>query len=121
MEEVILLNPTTACYHTRLAEILYTIGDVASLLKSRKHYSISLNQSAPRVNTRALYGLTMTCRALLSLSKKLPPNEEEISREFQIWVEEKLRERQTDREVISAVIEGVRREEKKPTAIGDVD
>ncbi len=120
---MILLNPTTATFHTKLAEILYTIGDMPSLLKSRKHYSISLNLSAPRVNTRALYGLSMTCRALLSLpsKQKLPTNEEEISREFQIWVEEKLGERETDRGVISELVKGMRREEKKTTAIGDVD
>lgn len=107
LEEVILLNPTTAAYHTKLAEVLYTIGDVQNLIKARKHYSISLNLASFKCNTRALYGLAMTCKVLLA-QKRLPPNEDMISKEFLAWVQDKLNERNhQDRELVGQVMSGI--------------
>ena len=71
LEEMILLTPLCVAYHTRLAEIYYTIGGIFNLVKARKHYAISLNHQAPNLNKRALYGLITTCQRLVNeLDKK---------------------------------------------------
>ena len=66
LEELVLLNPMCVAYHTRLAECLYSQGTTQSLLKARKHYSISLNTQSANLNKRALYGLMATCRRMLA-------------------------------------------------------
>ena len=66
LEELVLLNPMCVAYHTRLAECLYSQGTPESMLKARKHYSISLNTQSSNLNKRALYGLMATCRRMLT-------------------------------------------------------
>ena len=35
------------------------------MIKARRHYTISLNQQAPKHNRRALYGLFYTCNSII--------------------------------------------------------
>jgi hypothetical protein len=97
-EELVLLAPLNSLMHTRLAETLYTIGTpcyhlpaclpacllqynvmwrnvtcaggMEALVKARKHYSLSLANQTYKTNTRALYGMVMTCRALVRFPSK---------------------------------------------------
>ncbi len=64
-EEMILLDPKNAHYHTRLADALYSLGGSENILLARKHYTISLTNQAPVYNIRALYSLIACCQALL--------------------------------------------------------
>jgi hypothetical protein len=74
VEEVVLLSPVSAVYHTKLAEMYYSCGGGGAsahtnLLKARKHYAMSLNIQSAKNNTRALYGLLATCSAIKKSSK----------------------------------------------------
>eukprot|EP00608_Synchroma_pusillum_P004771 CAMPEP_0198430896 /NCGR_PEP_ID=MMETSP1452-20131203/16265_1 /TAXON_ID=1181717 /ORGANISM="Synchroma pusillum, Strain CCMP3072" /LENGTH=289 /DNA_ID=CAMNT_0044151347 /DNA_START=1 /DNA_END=870 /DNA_ORIENTATION=+ len=64
-EELVLLQPGNPAYHTRLAEVYYTQGDLAGLVKARKHYAQSLAIQR-QGNLRALLGLVHTCQTLLA-------------------------------------------------------
>jgi tetratricopeptide (TPR) repeat protein len=75
-EELVLIEANNCHYHTRLADIYYTLGNSFGLtsdhlLNSRKHYSISLNVLTPKNNLRALYGLITSCKALDDANNKL--------------------------------------------------
>jgi hypothetical protein len=45
-------------------------GGMEALVKARKHYSLSLANQTYKTNTRALYGMVMTCRALVRFPSK---------------------------------------------------
>lgn len=62
MEELILANPHNHLYHQRFAEILYTIGDLENMEKSRKYFAQSLKLDND--NMRALYGFFMAATFL---------------------------------------------------------
>ena len=66
-EEVVLLEPRNACYHTRLAEVYFTLGDLENVVSSRKHYSLALDLQCAKINPRALYGLILACNRADSL------------------------------------------------------
>lgn len=66
LEELVLLDPHNCHHHNRLADVYYTIGGVESLLRARKHYTMSLNYQSAESNYRALIGLIYTCQALAS-------------------------------------------------------
>lgn len=75
-EELVLIEPNNCHYHTRLADIYFTLGNSLGLtsdelLNSRKHYSISLNISSPKNNLRALYGLITSCKSLDDANNKI--------------------------------------------------
>lgn len=72
LEELILLDPKNAHYHTRLAEVLYTLGGKENVLLARKHYTISLTNQSAKFNVRALYGLLTCCQALLPTPTPIP-------------------------------------------------
>lgn len=67
MEEMILHNSQNHLYHQRNADIRYTQGGAENLELARAHYSyaILLNPN----NVRALYGLYLTARSLMSSQK----------------------------------------------------
>ncbi|XP_022168342.1 ER membrane protein complex subunit 2-like [Rhopalosiphum padi] len=67
MEEMILHNSQNHLYHQRNADIRYTQGGTENLELARAHYSyaILLNPN----NIRALYGLYLTARSLMSSQK----------------------------------------------------
>ncbi|XP_031566762.1 ER membrane protein complex subunit 2-like [Actinia tenebrosa] len=67
MEELILANPHNHLYHQRFAEILYTIGDLENMEKSRKYFAQSLKLDND--NLRALYGFFLSASHLSSFSK----------------------------------------------------
>lgn len=64
LEELVMLSPECAHYHTRLADIYYTMGSVGDLLLAKKHYTQSLTLQLAPVNLRSIYGLLATCKAL---------------------------------------------------------
>lgn len=67
MEELLLSHPLSHIYHTRLAEMYYTLGTHESLEQARSYYSqaLKLNES----NVRALHGLHLTLKNLLGGNK----------------------------------------------------
>lgn len=67
MEELLLSNPLSHVYHTRLAEIHYTLGTFESLELARSYYhqAIKLNETS----ARALHGLNLTLKSLLATNK----------------------------------------------------
>jgi tetratricopeptide (TPR) repeat protein len=67
MEELLLSHPLSHIYHTRLAEMYYTLNTPESFEQARSYYSqaLKLNES----NVRALHGLHLTLKRLLSGNK----------------------------------------------------
>lgn len=67
MEELLLSHPLSHIYHTRLAEMYYTVGTHESLEQARSYYSqaLKLNES----NVKALHGLHLALKRLLSGNK----------------------------------------------------
>ena len=67
LEELILLNPHNTLYHTRIAEIYYTMNNSESLDLARAYFAqaIKLNPN----NLRALYGLFLSTAHPSSNSK----------------------------------------------------
>ncbi|KAF0974347.1 hypothetical protein FDP41_006379 [Naegleria fowleri] len=78
IEEMILSSPENYIFHLKYADILYTIGDFRN---ARKYYSQSLNINSEN-NTRALFGLYLTCKALGSGEK--------LNRELSALTKQKL-------------------------------
>lgn len=68
MEELLLSHPLSHIYHTRLADIHYTVGSYESLELARSYYTQALKLN-DRTNVRALYGLQLTLNSLLSGNK----------------------------------------------------
>ncbi|KAJ1381651.1 hypothetical protein B484DRAFT_460311, partial [Ochromonadaceae sp. CCMP2298] len=91
-QELVLLAPISAPAHTRLADAYYAVGDLDALVLSRKHYSISLTNQAPRHNLRALYGLIYACNAVAAKSKDKDGIEHElqVNAELLTWGKEQL-------------------------------
>jgi len=91
-EEIILVTPTSAPIYCRLAEALYTLGGAENLIKARQYYSISLVHQKAHNNNRALYGLTATCREILSpQNKKLPEGEADVTAALLAWSVDQLK------------------------------
>lgn len=67
MEELLLSHPLSHIYHTRLAEIYYTLGTHESLEQARFYYSQALKLN--ETNLRALHGLHLTLKRLLKGNK----------------------------------------------------
>lgn len=67
MEELLLTHPLSHIYHTRLAEIHYTLGTHESLESARSYYTQALKLK--ETNVRALFGLHLTLASLLSGNK----------------------------------------------------
>lgn len=67
MEELLLSHPLSHIYHTRLAEMYYTLNTHESIEQARSHYSqaLKLNES----NVRALHGLHLALKRLLGGNK----------------------------------------------------
>ncbi|EDO39540.1 predicted protein [Nematostella vectensis] len=89
MEELILTNPHNHLYHQRYAEILYTIGDLESMEKSRKYFAQSLKLD--NNNMRALYGFFMAA-SHLSISAKEPKAKRENAK-YSAWAGAQIMER----------------------------
>lgn len=64
MEELLLSHPLSHIYHTRLAEMHYTLGTHESLELARSYYVQALKFKEHDV--RALHGLHLTLKSLLS-------------------------------------------------------
>lgn len=67
MEELLLSHPLSHIYHTRLAEMYYTLGTHESLEQARSYYSQALKLN--ETNVRALHGLHLTLKNLLGGNK----------------------------------------------------
>ena len=67
MEEVLLSNPHNHLFHQKYAEILYTIGDLDSMEKSKKYFLQALKLD--NNNMRALYGVFLSASHLATASK----------------------------------------------------
>lgn len=67
MEELVLQDPHNAAFNSRLADLYYTLGGFDYYMKSRKHYTMSLNLQCPRLNLRALYGLISAAKGVENL------------------------------------------------------
>uniref|UniRef100_A0A7S3M0G9 ER membrane protein complex subunit 2 n=1 Tax=Spumella elongata TaxID=89044 RepID=A0A7S3M0G9_9STRA len=101
-EEAVLLNPVSAAYHSRLAEVYYTLGGFDNFVLARKHYAMSLQNQAAQHNLRALYGVlyatnsaaqATTDAANLSVdAKKSREQELRVNTEMQRWAKEQLAE-----------------------------
>eukprot|EP00981_Chlorochromonas_danica_P006278 scaffold1348_cov184-Ochromonas_danica.AAC.5 len=75
-EELVLLDPRNAHHHSRLAEALYSLGEIESVRDARRHYTISLNFQAGKYNLRALYGLVAACKTIQRLDRPSSSNQE---------------------------------------------
>jgi tetratricopeptide (TPR) repeat protein len=111
-EELVLLEPRNAHYHSRLAEALCSIGGSDRVLLARKHYTISLTIQGPRFNKRALYGLISCCSTLNAAyshttadaatatsdsatetgAKSAEAHEKKVNHELMTWAQGKLDE-----------------------------
>lgn len=67
VEELILTSPQNHLYHEKFAEIQYTIKTPDSLELARAYYAQAVKLKAN--NLRALYGLILTCSALMCLPR----------------------------------------------------
>lgn len=67
MEELLLSHPLSHIYHTRLAEMHYTLGTHESLEQARSYYSQALKFNEN--NVRALHGLHLVLKKLLGGNK----------------------------------------------------
>lgn len=67
MEELLLSHPLSHIYHTRLAEMYYTLNTHESLEHARSYYSQALKFNDS--NCRALHGLHLTLKRLLGGNK----------------------------------------------------
>lgn len=78
MEELLLSHPLSHIYHTRLAEMYYTLGTHESLEQARSYYSqaLKLNDS----NVRAMHGLHLTIKRLLSGNKATAQQRKEFEK-----------------------------------------
>lgn len=78
MEELLLAHPLSHIYHTRLAEMYYTLGTNESLELARSYYSqaIKLNDA----NVRALHGLHLTLKQLLCGNRLTPQQRKEFEK-----------------------------------------
>lgn len=61
------MEPKNHLYHTKYADVLYTIGTADSVRTARKYFSqaLTLNKSS----IRAYMGLVMCCNAIAALNK----------------------------------------------------
>lgn len=78
MEELILSHPLSHIYHTRLAEMYYTLGTHESLEHARSYYSQAIKLNG--TNVRALHGLHLTLRNLLSGNKLVATQRKEFEK-----------------------------------------
>jgi tetratricopeptide (TPR) repeat protein len=67
-EELVLLEPSNSSYHSRLAEVYYTIDGLEYAINARRHFLLSLEIQCAAINKRALYGLIMSCKKVAELS-----------------------------------------------------
>jgi tetratricopeptide (TPR) repeat protein len=67
-EELVLLNPTCAVTHCRLADIYYTLGGHENFVYARKHYTMSVETQSGGNNLRAIYGMIAACKAVQQTS-----------------------------------------------------
>ena len=82
-EELVLIDANCSYYHTHLADIYYTMGGKESILKARKHYSMSLALQSGQSNFRALYGLISACKYLCDeYSKNQDNNDIDVNTEL---------------------------------------
>lgn len=83
MEELLLSHPLSHIYHTRLAEMYYTLNTHESLEQARSYYSqaLKLNES----NVRALHGLHLTLTRLLG-GNKLTASQRKEFEKLDSWV-----------------------------------
>jgi ER membrane protein complex subunit 2 len=108
LEELVLLNPMCVAYHTRLAEVYYSQDTTETLLKARKHYTMSLNTQAANLNKRALYGLAATCERLVSVNDWAGldgKHETAVCKQLLSWVVEQVSEGHSDKatEIVGTV------------------
>lgn len=89
VEELILTNPHNHLYHERYAEIQYTIGTPDSLELARLYYAQAVKLKP--LSLRALYGLILSCNALILLSKISIPKKKELLRLTQ-WASNQVSE-----------------------------
>lgn len=95
MEEYILMEPTSAPAHARLADCYYSLGGYENLVKSRKHYALSLDFQGPASNLRALYGIIKASTGVSQDSnsgKAANKSDTLVNNELNRWGREKLAE-----------------------------
>lgn len=87
MEELLLSNPISHIYNTRLAELYYTHGTHESLEQARSYYSqaLRINES----NVRALHGLHLTLKNLLS-GNKLTAQQRKEHEKLNTWTKNQI-------------------------------
>eukprot|EP00164_Ancoracysta_twista_P005263 GFYU01007204.1.p1 GENE.GFYU01007204.1~~GFYU01007204.1.p1 ORF type:complete len:294 (-),score=83.71 GFYU01007204.1:24-905(-) len=78
-EELVLLHPQNPLYHTRLAEVMYTLGGVDNLKLARKHYSQALEFHPTYM--RALLGLSQ-CTTMIATFKNASDT---VNEQLQKW------------------------------------
>ncbi|TYZ58052.1 hypothetical protein PybrP1_012705, partial [[Pythium] brassicae (nom. inval.)] len=71
-EELVLLNPMDAIFHSRLADIYTTLGGLDNLLMARKHYAHSLGINK-HMNVRAYVGL-LACTKAVAAHRSYKPD-----------------------------------------------
>lgn len=84
-EELLTNQPNNYLINLKYAEILYSLSstdNLDNLLLARKYYShaLTLVEESHNKNTRALWGLLQTCKAIESQSKKEDEKNKEIIR-----------------------------------------
>lgn len=94
-EEILSMQPTNYLVNIKYAEILYSIGtgneNLENLYNARKYYSHALtlqSEKAAETETRALWGLLQTCKAIEPLLKK----EDEKNTEIILTCKDRIRE-----------------------------
>jgi len=78
MEELLLSHPLSSTYHTRLAEMYYTLGTHESLEQARSYYSKALKLSD--TNVRALQGFHLTLQRLINNFKLTAQQRNELEK-----------------------------------------
>jgi len=82
-EEILVADPLNHHYHTRYAEILYTLEDYHA---ARKYFAHSLELNKEN-NARALYGLCASCKAIGTQKGPKPKDNLEVYE----WAQKTLR------------------------------
>lgn len=82
MEELLLSHPLSHIYHTRLAEMYYTLNTHESIDQARSHYSQALKLN--ELNVKALHGLHLSLKRLLS-SNKLTAQQRKEYEKMDLW------------------------------------
>lgn len=65
-------------------------GGSTNFLSARKHFTMSLNNQAARLNLRAVYGLVAACRAVAGGTDSVSAHEAAVNTELLRWAKSQM-------------------------------